>query len=192
MKHFDLIVKARQGGEEMRQVYCLGLADQTSEDAVANAVTQLRGWFYDIWRPASSDSCVVYEIAARSVDVAGLPEVPYWTGSIVGGASAEPLPRVLCGVLNLRSVTARPNKGRKFFFGATEGHNVAPGVPSYDYKNVLGAFGQALLDFNAGILAAEFVIPRRASNGTVIESNIITASSPSDRWGYQRRRSNGR
>lgn len=192
MKYYDLIVKARQGGEELRQVYCLGLGDQTSDDAVGNACVQLRGWFYDIWRPASSSACTVYEIAARSVDVPGMPEVPYWSGDITGASSAEPLPRVLCGVLNFRSITARPNKGRKFFFGATEGHNVAPGVPSPDYQAVLNQFGQALLSFNDGILMAEFVIPRRAANGTVVASNTITAAVASGKWGYQRRRSNGR
>lgn len=192
MKHHDLIVKARQGGEELRQVYSLAVTDVAADSVVQDAAEQLAGWFATIWRPAHATAATVYEVASRSVDVAGMPEIPRWQGSITGNAQGEPLPRVLCGMLNLTSITARPNRGRKYFFGTMENHNVAPGEPSQDYKNVLVAFGQAILSYNNGFVDSQFVIARRAKDGTVTESNIITQVSASGRWGYQRRRDNGR
>lgn len=192
MPYFDLIVKARMQNEEMRNVWCVQTSPVVGDLPLQEAADQLRDMYNTHWRPHSSGLCTIYEIAARQVDVAGMPEFSLNTSPVVGALSADPFPRAISGYLKLRSMTARPNRGSKYIFGATEASSDANGRPDANYRNALFAFGQAIVDFNNGILDCQFVIPRRTVGGTVVDSNDITLFAAGTEWAFQRRRQNGR
>lgn len=193
MAYVDLIVKARRGIEELRNVYTIetvGVFDTAVSEAAVDALWDV---YSSHWRPLATGHHEVYGIDYRNVTGAGFPTIPSRVGSLVGNSPDPNLaPGQLASLIRMQSTEPRPNRGRKYVFGIGTSHLWNDGRFSQAYVNLVQSFANQLLSGFAAVSGCTWVIARRNNQGIVTDANPVEIVSVPNRVVTQRRRVNGR
>jgi hypothetical protein len=131
----------------------------------------------------------------RRVDLGNLAAVEYQAtaGSWTGGASGEPLPTQIAGLVTFKAPTVFPRAARSYMFPFTEAHNSSAGIMATVLETALLGWGGDILSHvipgaaNAVKVAVEYGGDPRA----VTDSNVLESVSVTNVWATQRRRRRG-
>ena len=138
-----------------------------------------------------SDQCSMYAMDVKQVDVPGTPSVEYVAtgGTITGNQVLTPTATQICFLASLRSLTAPPNRVRKYLAGFMGGQLETSGVWSAATIAAVAIFITDIIGVGTGLAGLEFPLSTKLdTNGVVIAQNVVTEGFPRTIPATQRRR----
>ena len=177
-------------GQQCRNVihYAGGDAVQANAQAIAD---QIRVLYATHMTSRLSTTWSARGITAKELDVVSNPtiEYPFTSGSIAGASTGETLPSQMALLARFISYTARPNRGRMYLPGFTEG-DMASGQWHTNTLSAALAFANGLLDLPTTLTLGMALTITRVDKvtGVLVGSNIVENVATEPIPATQRRR----
>jgi len=197
MSTLRAVVKQRVGSDELRNVFYVA-----GGYAIMDNIQAIADYFRAAWVEGGSNEKMVNQMSSgwelygmdfKDVTDEENPVVPvnFTAGALGGSDASERLPLQTCLLVTFQSLTAPPNRSRKYLGGFTEPtHNSSGWVLST--KNAVDNWAGYLLNMATGLDTGIALVVSRINAGVLIGSNILDSHVYVPYARTQRRRTPGR